>query len=340
MSLSQMALPAELWDEVLDYLYADPRTLLRTALVCRAWVRTSRFHAFDALALSLSHSHMHFISLRTDKPKPQNGPEAAAFRALQLDLLLSSPHETLSVSIRSLEVSDTLAPVRLRPNPANTVVVTATLLQLVPRLILLPHITTLALTELCWPLLRSVGSTVKHLSLSTGAVCLGANLPKLLATMPKLRSLELDGVAGIPFRAKSMQRTADERFTSHLHTLTIRHSSIAFLPWLSLSSTLSLPDLKTLKIDGLVSYELEYLSAYLNCESIASAMEVLELEFLSERVDEQTLAPILAPCSALRSLVVRGADARHLIPQNVSKPAATNLHESLYGAEAPAKPIV
>ncbi|KAF7304434.1 hypothetical protein HMN09_00845600 [Mycena chlorophos] len=318
MALRSRTLPAELCDAVLDYLHDDSKTLHQTALICRSWVRTSRFHAFAALSLSLSHQHTDLTCAPTTKPRT---PEAAALRALALDLLLSNPHETISVAIRSLEVCDTLAPVRLRPNPTNGIVVTATLLQLVPRLVLLPCITTLAMTELCYPLLRSIGSTVEHLSLSTGAVCLGGNLPKLLIALPRLRTLTLDGVAGIPLRANSSHRKippGSQLPVSHMQTLTIRHSSVACLPWLTF---VSLPEFTALKIEGLVSYEIEYLASFLQSEGVAATLEVLELGFLSTRldIDDTALAPILEGCTALKTLTVHGVNRDAAPPEEEQK---------------------
>ncbi|KAF7325085.1 hypothetical protein MKEN_00551400 [Mycena kentingensis (nom. inval.)] len=297
-----MPLPAELCDAVLDYLHADPETLRSTALVCRSWVRTSRLHSFSSLSLSLSNPPAASFSAT---PRPHT-PETAAFRAIALDGLLASPLETISPSIHSLEVRDTLAPVRLRWGDRPVMTAMATLLQLVPRLAFLPSVKTLRLSELCWPLLRSLGGRVAHLYLATGAVCLGGNLPKLLAALPRLQTLELDGVAGIPLRFWSPKLSAPaQSFVSPLHTLTIRHSSIAFLPWLSNAVA---PNLSTLKIDGLVSYELEYLETYLLAPRVGATLRVLELAFLSQHVDAEELEPILEPCSALQTLIVRGEE--------------------------------
>nr|GAT57078.1 predicted protein [Mycena chlorophos] len=317
MALRSRTLPAELCDAVLDYLHDDSNTLHQTALVCRSWVRTSRFHAFAALSLSLSHQ----LTCSLETTTIPRTPEAAALRALALDLLLSNPHETISVAIRSLEVCDTLAPVRLRPNPTNGIVVTVTLLQLVPRLVLLPCITTLAMTELCYPLLRSIGSTVEHLSLSTGAVCLGGNLPKLLIALPRLRTLTLEGVAGIPLRSSSSHRKipqCSQLPVSHMQTLTIRHSSVACLPWLTF---VSLPQFRALKIEGLVSYEIEYLASFLQDEGIATTLEVLELGFLSTRldVDDTALAPILEGCAALKMFIMHGVNRDPAPPETTKK---------------------
>ncbi|KAF7304171.1 hypothetical protein MIND_00649100 [Mycena indigotica] len=284
-------LPLELWDAVLDHLHDQPTTLLGTAAVCRAWVPASRFHGFSALSLSII--------------QPHKSPEAAALRALQLDVLLASPHETLSASVNTLSVRDTLAPVRLRPDPTRTTFVTVTLLQLAPRVALLPHITCLALTELCWPFLRALGPHVEHLSLASGAVCLGPNVPRLCAALPRLKTLALDGVAGIPFRPAAARATgnlASAAVPSLLQSLTIRRSSIAFLPWLTL---VGMDNLRSLHVEDLVSYELDCLTGFLVAAPI---LENLELTFFTSCVDDNALTLVLAPRTCLKTVRVRGSD--------------------------------
>ncbi|KAJ7664767.1 hypothetical protein B0H17DRAFT_1091564 [Mycena rosella] len=92
MSVSRLALPSELWDDIIDHLHDDPEALLACALVCRTWVPASRFHAFGSLALS------------------QKSP----YRAACLDILLASLHGTISPAVRTLDFPDALAPIQLQ----------------------------------------------------------------------------------------------------------------------------------------------------------------------------------------------------------------------------------
>ncbi|KAH9922702.1 uncharacterized protein B0H18DRAFT_879070, partial [Fomitopsis serialis] len=48
---SEPVVPAELCDTVIDHLHDDPRTLAACALVCRAWVPSSRMHQFHTVIL-------------------------------------------------------------------------------------------------------------------------------------------------------------------------------------------------------------------------------------------------------------------------------------------------
>jgi hypothetical protein len=49
---SQPRLPPELIDRILDYLHDSPSNLRRCALVCKAWVHSSRFHLFHKISIN------------------------------------------------------------------------------------------------------------------------------------------------------------------------------------------------------------------------------------------------------------------------------------------------
>ncbi|KAJ7220884.1 hypothetical protein GGX14DRAFT_676340 [Mycena pura] len=277
MSLSRVALPNELWDAIIDHLHDDPDALRVAALVCRTWVRTSRFHLFEALAFS---------------PK-------SALRAACLDALLASPHGTIAPAVRKLSLPETLALVKVRC-PQTGAVFLMTLLGLIPHVAQLRHVRDLALSDLAWPLLRPGAlSSVERLTLSR--MCVGACLIRITAALPRLTHLSLDGVAAVPFRGSGQSAAAAGRMPASLHTVSISGSSIAFLGWLSLAA----PHVARLTIDGLASYELDHLAAYLAV--LGPALEFLALSFFGTTVDERALPPLLTPCTSLKSLLVHFA---------------------------------
>ncbi|KAI0093886.1 hypothetical protein BDY19DRAFT_881973 [Irpex rosettiformis] len=61
-------LPPELFDETLDHLWDDPKTLQACCLTCRSWVPTARLHLFRTIRLSSSLSCTNFTSLLDSAP--------------------------------------------------------------------------------------------------------------------------------------------------------------------------------------------------------------------------------------------------------------------------------
>jgi hypothetical protein len=60
---NQITIPQEMVDEFIGHLYDDRRVLKTCALVCRAWVPSSRYHLFSSLRLSPSSYGLSFRRL-------------------------------------------------------------------------------------------------------------------------------------------------------------------------------------------------------------------------------------------------------------------------------------
>lgn len=61
-------LPPELFDEALDHLWDDPKSLKSCSLACRSWVPTTRLHLFRTVLLSSLSSTTHFSALLQSAP--------------------------------------------------------------------------------------------------------------------------------------------------------------------------------------------------------------------------------------------------------------------------------
>ncbi|KAJ7881924.1 hypothetical protein B0H13DRAFT_2539915, partial [Mycena leptocephala] len=200
-------LPRELCDLIVDYLHAERVALGSCALVCRAWVPASRFHLFEHISL-------------TD----QKGHAAA-----RLNELLASPHSTFAPAVRSLGFYNALAPVQIRQQRTGRTQL-KTLLEIVPRIVQLTHIRTLALSDLPFEILSAFP---KVQTLCLVGITAGPLLLRLAAHVPNLTHLTLKRVHAIPYRAPSPHAYAPPpaREIKTLRCLTVRGSSIAFLGW-------------------------------------------------------------------------------------------------------------
>ncbi|KAJ6464831.1 hypothetical protein C8R45DRAFT_1023324, partial [Mycena sanguinolenta] len=263
MSPSQLALPPELWDAILDHLHRDRDTLRAAALVCRTWVPTSRFYLFEDIALS---------------------PKCPA-RAARLNALLMSPHSTIAPAVRKLALPGALAPVQVcTPSGVRQF---APLIGLVPSLAYLPRLVELELSDLplagAWP-------TVERLTLT--GVCAGPGLLRVVQALPRITQLTLDCVTAIVYHGGGRAVESGPR------TLTIcGGSSLAFLGWAALAA----PHVVTLSVDALVSGELHFLAEYLSV--LGTTLQNLDLSFYDlDPLDALALPTILAPCIALEIL--------------------------------------
>ncbi|KAJ7741789.1 hypothetical protein DFH07DRAFT_1063907 [Mycena maculata] len=306
MSLSRVALPCELWDAIIDHLHDDAAALCASALVCRSWVPASRFHRFEEISLS----------------------QKSGFRAARLNALLASPCGTIAPAVQSLTFPDALAPIQIR-NPGTGQVFIKTLLELVPRATQLQHVRALTLSDLPWPLLRSL-KNVQELTLTR--VCIGQCLVDVVAVLPELRRLTLDGVTAVPYRGH-LDVGGGDAPTTRLDTVTIRGSSIAFLGWLALAA----PHARALSITDLAPRDLEYLLAYVN--AVGPELETLDLAFYGGNFDEVLLPPLLAPCTSLQILRLHfsapcdverffafgGVFAHHPCPLQIVVPASSDV---------------
>ncbi|KAJ7142013.1 hypothetical protein C8R43DRAFT_1016142 [Mycena crocata] len=271
MSLSRVALPSELWDAIIDHLHNDEAALSICALVCRNWVPASRFHRFEALAVS----------------------RKSGLRAVRLNALLASPHGTIVPAVRTLSFPDALAAIQIR-NPQTGQTHLKTLFALVPHAEMLQHVRSLALSDLPWPLLRAL-KNVEQLTLT--GLCVGPCLLDIATALPRLAHLMLQDVTAVPFRGWCPPHsTVNSSALVPLHTITIRGSSIAFLGWLSLVA----PHTKNLSIDVLTAREVDYLIGYVSV--LGSALEVLELGFFGNTLNELLLSNLIAPCPQLKLL--------------------------------------
>ncbi|KAJ7453793.1 hypothetical protein FB451DRAFT_665243 [Mycena latifolia] len=269
MSLSQFALPAELWDSIIDHLHDDLAALLVCALVCRMWVPASRFHAFSSLALS------------------QKAPQ----RAARLDTLLASPHGTIAAAVWSLDFPDALAPIQVRTPMLHV----KPLLALVPRAATLPHVRALSLSDLPWALLTCFRD-IERLTLSR--LCAGGCLLAVTAALPHLTHLTLDGVATVPYRGLPPIGDGASTPLTQLGTLTVRSSPLAVLGWLALCTAA-----RILEVDVFCASDVHDLAAYLAARG--EALHTLDLAFAGAPLDESLLPLLLAPCPDLPLLRLR-----------------------------------
>ncbi|KAF8959141.1 hypothetical protein BDZ97DRAFT_1412821 [Flammula alnicola] len=60
---NQIAFPQEIMDQFIDHLYDDRRTLKKCALVCRAWVPSSRYHLFSVINILHDSDYQRFDDL-------------------------------------------------------------------------------------------------------------------------------------------------------------------------------------------------------------------------------------------------------------------------------------
>ena len=61
-------LPPELYDEAIDHLWNDPKSLAACALTCRSWVGTSRLHLFRTVRIQNAHQCASFAALLKSAP--------------------------------------------------------------------------------------------------------------------------------------------------------------------------------------------------------------------------------------------------------------------------------
>lgn len=248
MSLSRVALPRELCDAIIDHLHANPAALRACALVCRTWVPASRYHLFEGIFLS----------------------QKCALRAARLNALLASPRGTIAPAVRALSFPDALTPIQIRDPHTGRVRAVKMLLELVPRVTQLQHVRRLVLSDLPWPLLRSL-QKVERLTLTS--LCVGPCLLDVSSAFTRLTHLALEGVTAIPCRRSYPRGVAPGM---QLESIKISGSSIAFLGWLALA----FPHSKSLSIDALVPCEVDYLLAYV--AAVGPALETLELAFFGD----------------------------------------------------------
>ncbi|KAJ7105398.1 hypothetical protein C8R43DRAFT_1046736 [Mycena crocata] len=243
--MSRAVLPRELCDLVVDYLHAERATLSACALVCRAWVPASRFHLFAHIVLS----------------------DTAGHAAARLNALLGSPHATLAGAVRSLDLFNALAPIQIRGPPADAPLRVKTLLEIVPRIVQLRHVHTLALSDLPFDVLPAF-ARVRTLRLQDATA--GPGLLRLATCFPSLTHLTLERVHAIPYRTISPSVVPMPRLMK-LRRLTVRGSSLAFLGWMGVLA----PRTCTLELDDMFPSELPYLTAYLS--SLDNPLESLDL---------------------------------------------------------------
>lgn len=88
---SDIHLPQELVDHIIDHLHDDPLTLSNCARVCQAWLPTSRLHFFTKISLKAT--------------SPHNGPAVPQERCKRLHTVLSRSPEII-YNIRELEICE------------------------------------------------------------------------------------------------------------------------------------------------------------------------------------------------------------------------------------------
>ncbi|KAF7337381.1 hypothetical protein MSAN_02264200 [Mycena sanguinolenta] len=262
MSLSQLALPPELWDAILDHLHHDRATLRAAALVCRTWVPTSRFYLFEDISLS---------------------PKYPA-RAAYLNALLMSPHSTIAPAVRKLALPGALTPIQVC-TPSGVRQFTS-LIGLVPSLAYLPRLVELEVSDLA---LAGAWKTVERLTLT--GVCAGPGLLRVVQALPRLTQLTLECVTAIVYHGGGRAVESGPR------TVAICGSSLAFLGWAALAA----PHVVTLSVDTLVSAELHFLAEYL-CVLGATLQHLDLTFFDLDPLDAFALPTILEPCISLEML--------------------------------------
>ncbi|KAI0750389.1 hypothetical protein C8Q74DRAFT_1309744 [Fomes fomentarius] len=84
-------LPAELCDIIIDHLHGDKLSLCSCALVCRGWLKTARYHLFDALSCDpdkgSSSNLVQFLSKTPDVVRHITELELSNYRDMDISLL-------------------------------------------------------------------------------------------------------------------------------------------------------------------------------------------------------------------------------------------------------------
>lgn len=119
--------PPELSDAVIDFLHDDKKTLRECALVCKAWVATSRLHLFQEITLQV---------------KDGRFPEAF------VKILRSAP--ALSSSIKVLHVRSAATHSRETLHPLSALSVLDHLLALHSLILHVPIIDASETSDVCW----------------------------------------------------------------------------------------------------------------------------------------------------------------------------------------------
>ncbi|KAJ7056773.1 hypothetical protein C8F01DRAFT_1154879 [Mycena amicta] len=236
-------LPRELCDFIIDFLHTDSHALAECALVCRAWTLASRYHLFGHIDLS-SKKTRRLLSLTT------------------FNDLLASPHSTFPVSVRKLDFFN---------DPYDQVLLGSQLpclCDIIPRSVQLRQLRELALSELPFELLSSFPrlETLRLYGITAGRglVRLGKCIPRLqhlvLNHVYALRYLDEEDTDGSGHGATKDSNRPSSTPLADLRSITVRGSSVSFLPWLVLlapSARLQLVDIADLaptEIPSLVWY--------------------------------------------------------------------------------------
>ncbi|KAJ7279466.1 hypothetical protein C8J57DRAFT_1464865 [Mycena rebaudengoi] len=269
--MPRKTLPRELCDSIVDQLHAEPAALGNCALVCRAWVPSSRFHLFESISLT----------------------QHSGSRAARLNTLLANPHATIQPAVRTLILLNALSSVQIRNSTTGSAQV-RTLLQIVPHITQLHNIRTLTLSDLPFDIF-SAFPKVKMLSLHD--VAAGPALLRLATYFPRLTDLKLNYVHAIPYRSRSPPAPDPVPVLAALRSLFVQGSSIGFFGWMGILA----PNVTALSIEDISSSELPYLVKYLDI--VGSTLETLRLGFT--RVEDtrkfgwDELVPALGPATRL-----------------------------------------
>jgi len=251
--LAVLHLPQELTDHIIDYLYDDQASLRNCALVCQAWLPTSRYHLFAKVSLKAT--------------SPQQEPSVLQERCKRLQgILVRSPH--IISNIRELEICEG-SPLH-HPYPdiqSSTTWVTTerTLMALFRMLTNVSRFDFSATSSLYWTLLPPTFQAALYTILSLESMSYlrlhswifpnFAALNSLLSRCPNLKGLALSSTTictdSCPSETQAHhEKKEDEHKLLSLEVLTLDFVTFAYLEYWLLGRTaiISVQSLRELRV--------------------------------------------------------------------------------------------
>lgn len=297
------AIPPEIFDIIIDFLYDDKRTLSACSLVCSQWLPSTKYHLFSSLRISDDGDDTDY-NHRTQWLRPfaaflQN--PATTIRPFVKVLQLSPRHGRTGCPRRDCEVNELLHLVNLIPNLRSL------------------RLQCLALVDSLDGSISSDINTIVHESLRTLSMArmdlTDRSIEVLFSALPAVRSIKTTGLY-FPSAASKSEDTASESVPFNLPqlrslVLDVRppHPNVFELDYLvSHPSQLTTLDVTLYDNAQSVSQAIQYFGKFIGNIGIALTRLRLDISWLNlEDLEIETLSTMpnaitLAECPNLENL--------------------------------------
>lgn len=258
-TMSSIALPQELVDQVIDHLYSDPQALSACALVCQSWVHPSRYHLFSSIVIRYRASP--FFTL-TSSPNCTIIPHIHEVQLLSHHPFIRRDLEWLVEALPHLTVLSSSPVADLKISRFNGEVLTAESCAVIPSI---------------FPLL-------KRLNLYHPRKRWFVNLVEVFCMLPLLHSLRVEGASCFEEPLRHPARACCP--LNSLRELDVIRGSVArhLLPWI-----LTADDLSQLAKVTLWLGEGDFQAAGQFLTALGSSLEVLTLHYECDNEDEESM---------------------------------------------------